>query len=77
MYYPAYEKRFIRAYSKTDLYLLATVDMAVTLTDLHRQYKRGLTVKQVITVLNVAMKAPHANYASITLALDETQPTNH
>ena len=76
MYYPAYEKQFIRAYSKTDLYLLATVDMAVTLTDLYRQYKRGLTVKQVITVLNVAIKQPHANYASITLALDETQPTN-
>lgn len=74
MYYPAYEKQFIRAYSKTDLYQLASVDIAVTLIDLYHQYKRGLTVKQVITVLSTAMKQPDADYASITLALEETQP---
>lgn len=74
MYYPTYEKHFIRAYNTTDLYQFATVEMAITLIDLYRQYSRGLTVKQIITVLNVAIKQPHADYASITLALDETQP---
>lgn len=74
MYYPAYEKQFIRAYNKTDLYQLATVEMAVILTDFYRQYKRGLTVKQVIEVLNIAMRQKNANYDSIQLALNEIQP---
>lgn len=74
MYYPAYEKQFIKAYNKCDLYQLANVDLAVTLIDLCHQYKRGLTVKQVIDVLKTAMRQQNANYDSIQLALNETQP---
>lgn len=74
MYYPAYEKHFIRAYNKTDLHQFATLDIALILIDTNRQYRRGLTVKQVIEVLNIAMRQKNANYDSIQLALNEIQP---
>ena len=74
MHYSTYEKQLIKAYNKTDLYQLATAEIAVILIDTHRQYKRGLTVKQVIAVLSTAMRQQGANYESIQLALNETQP---
>jgi hypothetical protein len=75
MYYPTYEKQLIKAYNKTDLYQLLSVELAMTLMDAHQQFRRGLSVKQVINVLTTAMKQQGANYESIQLALNETQPT--
>ena len=74
MHFLTYEKQLIKAYNKTDLYQLLTAEIALTLIDTRRQYKRGLTVKQVIAVLNTAMRQQGANYESIQLALNETQP---
>lgn len=74
MYYQTYEKQLINAYNKTNLHQFATIDMALTLIDPYKQYRRGLTVKQVVAVLNTAMRNANANYQSIQLALNETQP---
>ena len=74
MNYSTYEKQLMKAYNKTDLYQLATVETAVALIDIYRQYRRGLTVKQVIAVLNTTLRQQGANYESIQLALNQTQP---
>ena len=74
MYYTTYEKQLINAYNKSELYQIATVNIAITLVDVYRQYKRGVTVKQVISVLNKELANPQWNYESIQLALNETEP---
>ncbi len=74
MYYATYEKQLIKAYNKTNLYEILSVPLALPLIDTYRQFKRGMTVKQVIAVLQAELNKPGADYNSIQLALNETQP---
>lgn len=74
MYFTTYEKQFIKAYNKTDLYKIAPDSLVLVLVDTYKHWKRGITVKQLIQVLEAQMTKSGASAASIELALNEAQP---
>ena len=74
MHHFTYEKQLIKAYDKTQLYQILPSHIAITLINTYRHYQRGITVKQVISVLSKELVKSQWNYDSIQLALNETQP---
>jgi len=74
MHHLTYEKKLVEAFHKTELYRIVPCATAILLVDTRRQWKRGITVKQVISVLSKELIKSGCNYESIQLALNETQP---
>lgn len=69
-----YEKRLLKAYNQTELYKILPAVLAMMLVNTYQTWKRGLTVKQVIAVLDSQLIKPYWDYNTIQLALNETEP---
>ena len=74
MLYATYEKRLSKAYNQTELYKILPAGLAITLVGTYKTWKRGLTIKQVLSVLNSELLKPYWDSNTIQLALDETEP---
>lgn len=74
MLYATYEKRLSKAYNQTELYKILPAVVVITLVDTYKTWKRGLTIKQVLSVLNSELLKPYWDHNTIQVALDETEP---
>lgn len=69
MLYQTYVNKLAKAYNDSNLYLIATEVIALTLVDTCKAYRCKLPVKQVIKTLSTEFAKPNWNYTTIQAAL--------
>ena len=74
MRHATYEKLLIKGYNATELYQVMPWQLAITLIDTYTQYKRGMTVKQVLEVLKSELVKPCCTFDHIQSALNKITP---
>ena len=75
MHLKTYEKQLIKAFTeKTELYQIVAPIFLTTIVDVWQAWRRGLTVTQVLEVLERQFKQKKIDFDSINNALFKVKP---